>query len=136
MSTTTDVTIPYTQYRSLYENTAAHFGEISARSLNGFGHSLIAGYPIPGRLHPGDNIGRLLCQVWTVRPDSTGLALAAYMVALNRECDRQEVARPGFDAVVRGLPLAINENEFPGVDVAQLIATVRREVPEYYSDHS
>lgn len=126
MSTTTDVTIPYTQYRSLYENTAAHFGEISARSLAHSGQFI----------NPGDNIGRLLCQVWTVRPDSTGLALAAYMVALNKECDRQEVARPGFDAVVRGLPLAINENEFPDVDVATLISTVRREVPEYYSDLS
>lgn len=126
MSTTNDVTIPYTQYRSLYENAAGHFGEIAARSLAHSGQFI----------NPGDNIGRLLCQVWTVRPDSTGLALAAYMVALNKECDRLEVDRPGLDAVVRGLPLAINENEFPDVDAAQLIATVRREVPEYYSDHS
>lgn len=126
MSTVNDVTIPYSQYRSLYENAASHFGESSARALAHSGQFI----------NPGDSIGRLLCQVWTVRPDSTGLALAAYMVALNKECDRQEVDRPGFDAVVSGLPLAINENEFPGVDIAKLISTIRREVPEYYSDHS
>ena len=121
-----NITISEAHYRSLFENAAAHFGEISARSIAHSGHFL----------HPGDTIGSLLCQVWTVRPDSTGLALAAYMVALDKECDRQGVDRPGFEAVVRGLPLAINENAFPDVDVAQLISTVRREVPEYYSDVS
>lgn len=119
-----DVTIPNSQYRSLFENSAAHFGEITARSV---AHS--------GRFyHPGDNIGRLLCQVWGVRPDSAGLALASYMVALDKECDRLEVARPGFRTIVDALPLAINENEFPDVDIAKLIRTVAREVPEYYSE--
>lgn len=123
---TNDVTIPNSQYRSLFENSAAHFGQLTARSTAHTGHFI----------HPGDNVGRLLCQVWTVRPDSAGLALAAYMVALNNECDRLEAPRPGLAKVAAGLPLAVNENEFPDVDVAKMIATVTREVPGYYSEHS
>lgn len=125
MSTTNDVTIPYTQYRSHFENAASYFGQLDARHAAHL-----------GAFHPSDNIGRLLCRVWGIRTDDAGLALASYMAALNKECDRLEVDRPGLDAIVRWLPMAINESEFPDVDVAQLVATVRREVPEYYSDHS
>ncbi|WP_433673815.1 hypothetical protein [Microbacterium gorillae] len=120
----TDITISSAEYRSLFENSAAHFGEITARSLASSGHFI----------HPGDNIGRLLCQVWTVSPESAGLALAAYMVALNHECDRLDAPRPGLAKITSGLPLAINEIEFPNVDVAKMIATVTQEVPRYYSE--
>lgn len=126
MSTTNDVTIPYTQYRSLVENTAEHHGEISGRSIDNAGDFF----------HPGDPLGQLLCDVWMVRPDSAGLTLAAYMAALDKECDRRGIERPGFEAVIDALPMAINTNRYPDVDVAKLIATVRREVPEYYSDAS
>ncbi|MFH8253024.1 hypothetical protein ACH3VR_21840 [Microbacterium sp. B2969] len=120
---TTDVTIPYTQYRSFFENSAAHFGQLDARQTAHL-----------GTFHPGDNIGRLLSRVWTVNPDDAGLAFAAYLVALNNECDRLEVPRPGLKKVGAGLPLAVNENEFPGVDVAKMVATVTREAPGYYSE--
>lgn len=120
---TTDVTIPYTQYRSFFENSAAHFGQLDARHAARM-----------GSLHTRDNIGRLLCRVWAVRPDSAGLALASYLVALHNESDRLEVPRPGLARVAADLPASINESEFPTVDAAEMIATVTREVPEYYSE--
>lgn len=42
-----NVTTRATQYRSLAENSAAHFGEIAARSVTRLGDLV----------HPGDNIG-------------------------------------------------------------------------------
>lgn len=120
---TDDVTIPYTYFRSFVENAAGRFGQLDARHAARL-----------GSVHARDNIGRLLCRVWTVRPDSAGLALAAYLVALHNESDHLGVPRPGLARVAADLPLSINESEFPTVDVARMIRTVTREVPEYYSE--
>lgn len=102
------------RYASLLENAAWRFGYASGEGLK----------RRTGAFHPGDPIGKLVCDAWDVDPHFAVRAFVEYMGGLREAALQQGVRPPSFSEVLAGLPLALNSARYPDLDMKQLIGYI------------
>lgn len=118
-------TIPSQHYVMLEDLAARQEGIISARSqdqLGDFGH-------------PGDPIGKSLCEAWRIDPTRPSVALTAYMSELRAECKLLGIIAPTLAEVLTLLPQAINSDRYPDLDVIAMCELLAQQVPVLYGEH-
>jgi hypothetical protein len=115
------------RYVILIQSTAQLYGAAAAR----------AGLQDRSIPHPGDPLGNLLSDVWLVQDEPDDLVpfvMVGYMAGLRREYEAAGATPPKLEEMLHGLPLAINETRYPGVDVSALMRVLRRQTPRMFGD--
>jgi hypothetical protein len=117
-------TISFQHYVMLEDLAARQEGIISARSLHQFGDFG----------HPGDPIGKIVCEAWRIDPTRPSVALTAYMSELRTECKLLGIIAPTLAEVLTLLPQAINSDRYPDLDLTAMCELLAEQVPLLYGE--
>ena len=117
-----DVTLSAHRFLVLIESTAYHGAELAV-SL---------GDTDRARFHPGDDVGDVLCDAELAGPHFADRAMTSFMEGLIDVCAQKHLQTPSLQAVLAGLPLAINNKKYPTVDVQAMVGRLAATVPAIY----